>query len=557
MLSLKPANLKRYRDIAWLFVKYGQSDLVKGTSLVESLQPADDSDVQNADGGSTPEEFAADLENLGPTYVKLGQLLASRVDILPTSFTDALARLQDDVERVPFEHIERIIFEELGKRADVAFRQFDTTPIAAASLGQVHMATLHNGTAVAVKIQRPGIRLQISEDLEALLNIATELEAHSETARRYELVRIVEQLAVSLKQELDYRQELSNLSRIGRSVSETKSIRVPRSFEGLTTDRVLTMEYVRGEKITELTEGRLTEIDGSQLASDIFRSYLRQILVDGCFHADPHPGNMVLTGDNQVCLLDFGLVAVVDPSMQDHLIKLMLHLSEGQGEQVAREVLKTSREIGTAKPQEFLDRISHLVSHNSGESLQELEVSQIVLQIQSMAAECGISVPDEVKLLGKTLMQLEEVVRYLAPDFNPNEILKQQLGEIVSRRSNDQPTSAAELWGMFSETSELVKAIPERLNHFTKMLAQNEVRIKVDTINEAALLRSLHKIANRITTGLILAALIVGASLMMRLKTPLTIFGYPAIALFFFVTAAVCGLRLIYKAAFVDDRDIT
>lgn len=557
MLSLKPANLKRYKDIAWLFIKYGHSDLVRGTSLAESLKGEDDSDVQIADGGATPEEFAADLEKLGPTYVKLGQLLASRGDILPQPFTEALARLQDDVTRVPFEHIERIIFEELGKRADVVFRQFDTTPIAAASLGQVHMATLHNGTVVAVKIQRPGIRLLISEDLEALFNIATELEAHSDTARRYEVINIVEQLAVSLKQELDYRHELVNLSKIGQSVEEIETVRVPRSFEGLSTDRVLTMEYVRGEKITELSTDRLAEVDGPQLASDIFRSYLQQILVDGCFHADPHPGNMVLTDDNKVCLLDFGLVAVVDSSIQNHLFKLMLHLSEGQGEQVAREVLKTSREIGTARPQEFRDRIARLVAENSGASMEHLQVGRIVLQIQSMAAECGISVRDEVRLLGKTLVQLEEVVRHLAPNFNPNEILQQQLGEIVNRKSSDQPTSAAELWGMFSETSELVKAIPQRLNHFTKMLAENEVRIKVDTINETALLRSLHKIANRITTGLILAALIIGASLMMRLDTPLSIFGYPAIALFFFVTAAVCGLRLIYKAAFIDDRDVT
>lgn len=558
MLSLKPSNVKRYKDIGCLFFKYGLSDLVAGTSLSESLDDestTDEFQSNKHDHDGKPEAFTADLEALGPTFVKLGQVLASRGDLLPASYVDALARLQDDVAEVPFKRIEHVMFEELGTRVDVAFQRFDRTPMAAASLGQVHKAILHDDQQVAVKVQRPGIRSQVAEDIEGMMEIAKELEAHSANARRYEFCAIVETLAERLRQELRYTHEAANADRLRKSVESFPRITVPKIYDGLTTDRVLTMEFVTGRKITDLSAQQIQDADGRQLAEELFQCYLHQLLVDGSFHADPHPGNMLLADDGRICLLDFGLVVGLDQAMQQHLTKLLLHLSEGDGEQVAIEVLSANSEMGQTNQAAFQDGIVRLVSKHGNASLDRMRVGQIVMDIQKIAAENGVRIREEIKLLGKTLMQLDEVILKLDPEFDPSEMLKQNLADIV-RRTQAEPSTAAQLFQMFAESSELAKSLPQRLNRFTRMLSQNEVRVKVDTIDETAFLRGMHKIANRITTGLILAALIVGASLMMRLETQLTIFGYPAIAMFFFLTAAISGLLLVYKASFTDDRDI-
>jgi predicted unusual protein kinase regulating ubiquinone biosynthesis (AarF/ABC1/UbiB family) len=556
MLSLKPSHLARYRDVAWLLIKYGFSDLVHTSSLGTCLpdEPCHDDD-EKANRDSSPREFAADLEQLGPTFVKLGQVLSSRGDLLPKPYLDALSRLHDDVQRVPFEHIERIIFEELGKRVDVLYKQFEREPMAAASLAQVHRARLHDGTLVAVKIQRPGIRRQIAEDLESLMEIATELEAHSSTARRYEICRIVDTLAARLSEELNYRNELQNAKRLRENLSSYENIQIPRMFDELCTDRVLTMEFIEGRKITKLSEEERQQLNGKALADELFECYLHQLLVDGCFHADPHPGNLVLTNDGRICLLDFGLMTKLNPSMRSHLLKVLVHLSEGRGEQVAHELLNTSRETSSADAAEFRELIERLVASHASSEIMDIPAGRVVLEIQKAAADTGLCIREELKMLGKTLLQLDEIVRQLDPDFNPNATLKKHVTQMMTRRADPQ-TVVGEFWQMATESTELLRAIPQRLNRFTRMLAQNEVRVKVDAVDEAALLKGIHKIANRITAGLVLASLIIGASLMMRLETEWEVFGYPAIAMIFFLTAAFAGLHLVYKATFSDDREL-
>lgn len=556
MLSLKPSHLARYRDVAWLLIKYGFSDLVHTSSLATCLpdEPCA-TDEEQAVRDSSPREFAADLEQLGPTFVKLGQVLSSRGDLLPQPYIEALSRLHDDVQRVPFEHIERIILEELGKRVDVVFKQFEREPMAAASLAQVHRARLHDGTLVAVKIQRPGIRSQIAEDLESLMEIATELEAHSSTARRYEICRIVDTLAARLSEELNYRNELQNAKRLKENLVDYQHIRVPGMFDKLCTDRVLTMQFVKGKKITELTPEELKQYNGRALADELFDCYLHQLLVDGCFHADPHPGNLVVTEDAQIYLLDFGLMTRLNPSMKSHLLKVLVHLSEGRGEQVAHELLNSSRETSSADAAEFREMIERLIASHGDSELMDIPAGRIVLEIQKAAADTGLCIREELKMLGKTLLQLDEIVQKLDPDFNPNEALRRHVTSLMTRRADPQ-TAIGEFWQMATESTELLRAIPQRLNRFTRMLAQNEVRVKVDAVDEAALLKGIHKIANRITAGLVLASLIIGASLMMRLETEWEIFGYPAIAMIFFLTAAFAGLHLVYKATFSDDREL-
>jgi len=293
-ISLKPQHLNRYRQIAWIFMKYGRSDLVKTTGLSEALSAEQQIPPEEK---AKAEELAADLEQLGPTFIKMGQLLSTRVELLPPPYLEALSRLQDKVEPFSFGEVEKIVNEELGVRLSKAFSQFEDQPMAAASLGQVHRAVLRDGRPVAVKVQRPNIRERMVEDFEALEDIAEFFDKHTELGQRYEFCNLLDQFRRSLLQELDYRQEASNLRTMREQLRDFPRVIVPAPIPDYCTSRVLTMEFVPGKKITELNPLGRMEFDGTALAEELFRAYLEQILVDGFFHADPHPGNVFITPD--------------------------------------------------------------------------------------------------------------------------------------------------------------------------------------------------------------------------------------------------------------------
>src|SRR3954468_2141609 len=331
-ISLKPQHLTRYRQIAWLFVKYGRSDLVKQSGLDETLDAEQKATPQEQAKAS---ELADDLEKLGPTFVKLGQLLSTRVEMMPQAYIEALTRLQDKVEPFSFADVEKIVASELGVRLSKAFSHFESEPMAAASLGQVHKARLRNGRQVAVKVQRPEIRERMIEDLDALEEIAEFLDTHTEFGKRYEFCEMLDQFRKSLLRELDYRQELNNLTTLGEQLRGFESIIVPEPITDYSTSRVLTMEYVHGRKVTDLSPLARMEFDGNALAEEVFRAYLEQILVNGFFHADPHPGNVFLTDDYRIALIDLGMVGRIMPGLQEQLLQLLLAISEGRADDAA------------------------------------------------------------------------------------------------------------------------------------------------------------------------------------------------------------------------------
>ncbi|HVY09551.1 MAG TPA: AarF/UbiB family protein [Mycobacteriales bacterium] len=298
-------HLGRYRDIGLLLLKYGRSDLIHqagiDTTLLDDVEP----EGAHAEGA----ELATDLERLGPTFIKLGQLLSTRADLLPAPYVDALSRLQDQLEPFPFEQVRSIVEDELGVRLSRAYDQFDETPMAAASIGQVHNAVLRGGREVVVKVQRPGIRRQVFDDLEVLEDLADRVEAHSQTGRLIGVGGLISQFRRSLLDELDYRKEASNLIRLRGIVENRTELLVPAPYEDFTTGRVLTMERIHGRKTTEISPLTRLNLDGESLARALFDAYLDQILVEGFFHADPHPGNVLLTPDNRLGLIDLGMVA--------------------------------------------------------------------------------------------------------------------------------------------------------------------------------------------------------------------------------------------------------
>ena len=549
-MKISARHLTRYKQIGLLLLKYGRTDLVTALGTQEAIDP--EQLKASLPAGASPDQLTADLEAMGPTFVKMGQVLSSRPDLLPQPYLVALSRLQDRVKPFAYEEVEQIVASELGVRVVSAFARFDREPLAAASLGQVHRASLRDGRPVVVKVQRPGIAAQIADDFEVLTQIAEFLDAHTQIGRRFRFMTMLEEFRLALAQELDYEREARNLAVVGANLAAFDLIDIPQPIAGYSARRVLTMDYVRGRKITSL--GRLAPLGdrGAQLADQLFEAYLKQVLVDGLFHADPHPGNVFVTDDGHSALLDLGMVGQTSPRMREHLLKILIAVSEGKSEDVA-DVLTTISEKDDGFDNALFRRaIGQLVIRMQNKGLEQLNVGATLLRIHRAASECELYVPSELTLLGKTLLQLDEVGKVLDPQFDPNDAIRRHTGTLLSQGLGRGAVHAGML-GSLLELRQFLGGLPSRLNRIMDSVANAELELKVRVADANAIVEGFQKVANRITTGIVLAALIVGAALLMRVETTFRLFGYPGFAILCFLAAAAGGCWLLI-AIFVQDR---
>ena len=582
-------HLERYQQIVRLFYKYGRRDVLRKAGLedpgADQAQAADPEpsiprvhpapgeflrrqraiDQSNGDGSNDlhadekteaqvlSERLAEDLEAMGPTIIKLGQFLSTRTDDLPASYVEGLSRLQDHVEPIPFGEVEQIVTEDLGVRISKAFDSFENEPVAAASLGQVHRAVVRGGGMVAVKVQRPNIRERIRADLESLETIAGLLDRNTEVGKRTSFRSMLDEFRRSLMRELDYRQEARNLTALGTNLARFSGIVVPSPVPDYVTQRVLTMEFVHGRKVTALGPLARMELDGAPLAEELCEAYLHQILVDGFFHADPHPGNIFLTDDGRLAFLDLGMVAHIGPSMQETLLQLVMAISEGRGEHVADLMLQMGTPVAEVDHEAITREIVQLVLQVQGLPLRDIALGRLLFNASRIASDGGYRMPRELTMLSKTLLNVDEVARRLDPEFDPNAAIRRNASKITRDRML-KSFSPGRMFDSLLEFKSLFEKLPRRLNQLADAIADNRVRIRVDAINEPLLMEGLQKIANRITVGLVISATIVGAALLMRIDTEFRNLGYPGLAILFFLGAGAAALWLVVNIALHDLR---
>lgn len=548
-MKFSTKHLKRYRDLGRLFWKYGRS------GLADRIQTAEDMEADEApeapEGGPGPEQLAADLEAMGPTYVKFGQVLAGRPDLMPESYLKALARLQDNVKPFSGADAMAVVEAELGVRISKAFSRFDPEPIAAASLGQVHYAELRDGRPVVVKVQRPKVRETVTQDFEALSGLADALDAHTQIGKKHRFHTVVEEFRSALMNELNYELEAGNLIAVGRNLKEFPRLVVPQPIKDYCTRSVLTMEYINGTKVTAISPLARQELETQPLVEELFKAYLKQVLVDGLFHADPHPGNVFITPDGRLALIDLGMVGHTSHAMQESLLKILLAVSEGNGDEAADLVIRISEKAEDFDPPEFRRRITRLVTAKHDQGLEQMNVGRSLFDLSNRARSTGVFVPSELTLLGKTLLQLDEVGRILDPEFNPSESIRRQVTELMSRRVKKDMTRG-NFFTSLLEAKDFAQALPTRVNRILDAVTNSELEVKVKAVDAKVMLDGMQKIANRITSGLILASLIVGASLLMRVQTRFELFGYPGLAILCFMGAAFFGFWLVISI-FVQD----
>jgi ubiquinone biosynthesis protein len=552
--SHQTARLSRHGDVLRLALRHARPGLFDQAGLEAELQDLGSVGGDPEQEAERAERFAADLEGMGPTFVKLGQVLSTRADLLPQPYLDALSRLQDRVEPVPVAEIRQVIEEDLGLPVDDVFAAFDDEPLAAASIAQVHRARLGDGREVAVKVQRPGIAQRVREDLEVLADLARVIDATTEVGRRFAFVDFLDTFRTSFVAELDFRTEGDNLHAFQQLLAEREHLDVPSPVDRLVTRRVLTMDFVEGRRVTDITPIGRTELEGAQLADELVRAYIDQILVQGLVHADPHPGNVLLTPDGRLVLLDLGMVTRLGHRVRRHLLDLTLAIAEQRADHAVEVLEVAGSPLADYDRSTLESHVAELLSRHGGSSVARLDTGSVLLQLSRACGMADLRPPAELAMVGKALLHLDEVTRALDPRFVPNETIVDHAGALLRHQVSDG-ASRLRVARTALDSARMMENLPRNADRILTALAEGSLSLKVDAIDEDELLRGMEKMATRLTVGLVLAAMIVGAALAMRVDSDVRLLGAPAVAVVFFVLAFVGGMVLLGHVLVTDRKD--
>ncbi|MGN6236944.1 ABC1 kinase family protein [Dyella sp.] len=531
------STTRRYRQIAAFILKYRRAGVLRA--------PGDPPGMDTSEGDIPPEQFSEDIEALGPAFVKLAQALSTRPDLVAPRYLSALQRMQDGVGEVAAIEIEGVVAQELGAPVGALFRRFDPTPIAAGSLAQVHAAELPDGTPVAVKVQRPGIEARVASDMELLTAVARFAEGHADTARRLGVRDWVAASYEALNEELDFVAEAENLEALAEVFDPYPGLVVPLPHHGFCTRRVLTMDLIRGSKVEA---GAIDTERGEALGGSLLRAYLDQVFARGRVHADPHPGNVLLDEDGHLAVIDAGMVTYLSRSSRLALLRIMLHAIQGDGDTVADLCETMGRRLPEYDRQSYRRAVRNLVGRYAARRADgAFAEGTLLLDLTARGAQCGLQPPPELSLLGKTLINLEATLSALHPRLPTRRIIEQHLESLLLtllRHETSKTGAAALAFDVYA----LGHGMPGKIARLLDTLADNDLRVRVDGLEESHLIENLQKIANRVAIGLISSALIVGAALMARSGAR----DLPTWAVVLFVLAALLGLGLIVNAWRVD-----
>jgi ubiquinone biosynthesis protein len=504
--------MDRTRQIARVLAGHGLGALLHQTGF-ERFAPRG----WRGRGGSShsqPERLRVALGELGATFTKLGQMLSTRGDMLPAEYLAELSRLQDRAPKVPFEQIQATVERELGASIHRVYGSFDPQPLASASIGQVHAATLPDGTRVVVKVQRPGVADQIERDLQILARLVDWIERGTEYGADYDVWSLHSEFAHTIHGELDYVREGRNVDRMRRAFAGDPGIRIPIVYWPHTRPRVLTMERMEGIKITDLAALDAAGISRREIAETAVRTFLRQILDFGFFHADPHPGNFFVEPDGTIALVDFGMVGRVSESTRDHLLRCGLAAMELDAEEVAEQLYALGVAGRRADRRSFEKDVDHLISHYGGFSVAELNASAIVSELSGIAFRHRLQLPSELALLLRVISMSEGMGLMLDPGFHYLEYASP-----ILRRSWQEQTSLRSRLGQVgrsaAEAAELSLGFPRRMQRMLSRLERGEFELNVRHERLEDVTREFQRMTNRLSMSFVLAASVVAMSVAM------------------------------------------
>ena len=531
-------HLTRSRQIGRVLLSHGWDFLRnnKEQDRDEGLRPA----VR-----ARPLHLRLALEELGTTFIKLGQILSTRADLLAPEYLAELTKLQDAAPPVPFEQIQRTVVAELGQPIEDLFAEFDQVPLAAASIGQAHAAVLWDGTEVVVKVRRPGVVEQVNEDLEILKELAATASRHLEFATRYDLAGLVDEFSQTLRAELDYIREGHSAERFATNFANDSRIHVPRVFWTLTTARVLTLERIKGTKVNDFAGLDQQGTDRCWLAQYAANVVLKMVCEDGFFHADPHPGNFFIEPNGVIGLIDFGMVGVLDERTQDLLADLLIAINQQNADRLVDVFLDlgvTRKRIDRALLRRDIER---LLASYWGLPLGELKVTGLLNDVYSVMRQHHLHLPPNLALLLKTIIMIEGLGVSLDPDFRLTELLAPYTERLVLRKYS--PFRWAQTFGRASvDLMKLGIEMPQQLRRIVSAVEDGNLQIGMRPEGVGPVIDRLERIANRIVLGVLAAAFINGLAVLLSVYKPP---GWQHWAWIVFAFGFLCALLLgVYLA---------
>lgn len=537
--------LPRYREVANILIKYGFGFLFGSLNRTKwSISSKHRKMEGSIEHFSRPQRLRKALEELGPTYIKLGQLLSIRPDLLPPDYIHELEKLQDDVPPVPYEEVVSVC-NRAGLDLLRDFTSFEKEAVAAASMAQVHRAVLKNGDQVVVKVQRSGIERMIATDLAILKDFSALLERRTSWGRLYRVTEIVDEFSEAILAELDFQQEARNADQFYRNFKHDRYVRIPRVYWELTSERVLVLEYLPGVKISDFSALKQTQGSSEKITSRLVDSLFKQIYVHGFFHADPHPGNIAISEKQEIIFYDFGQVGIVDDVLKEKCMDLVLAMMRYDVNGVTRSLLQIGISDHHVDREELRRDVSRLEHKYYGLPMSQIKIGEALGELLELSTRYQVRIPAELSLMVKMLMTMEGIISALDPQISIVDIAEPYGRRIMMKRYT--PKNMAKNAGeMALDYSRLFKELPRNIEEITSLITEGELKVKMEHSNINRLSSKIDIMSNRLSMAIIIASIIIGTSLIVERIGSRFINHIPLVEIGF-ITAMILGLFLTYS----------
>ncbi len=541
-------HINRYREIIYVLARHGFGDFLTNLKLEKYLNVGGKVFKRGKYGKVSNltrwERIRMVLEELGTTFIKFGQLMSNRPDLLPQPLLVELEKLQDTVPPFSTEKARNCVEDELGESITGLFKEFTDKPIACGSIAQVHKVILNNGDNAVLKIQRPGIEKVIEVDLEIMLHLSLLMEKHVTGLEIINPVGIVNEFEKSITRELDFTREATHIERTRNNFKDDETIYIPKVYKEFTTKKILSLEFIDGIKVSNIDDLLDTGKNPSTVTKRIIELVLKQIFVHGFFHADPHAGNIFVLDDNVICFLDFGMTGVLLPSQRECLGNVVIGVVKNDPKIIIKALLQLTHGKRISDIEQFEYQISELLDRYSYLSLKEINIGEFINEIISTVMKHKLQIPTNIYLMSKALLSMEGVVRKLEPDFNLIENVKPFAGKIARENLNPYNISR-KFYSSLIELSFLLRDLPVQVNEIFEQARLGQFSVKFEHKGLDPMLNVHDRISNRIAFSIVLASLIMGSSLIVLSGVPPVWHGIPVIGLLGFLGAGAMGFWLL------------
>ena len=548
MIGRTYRHANRYLEIIGVFTKYGFVDLISQSRLESVIDFGRKIIFRKADSTilalSRWERMRLVLEELGPTFIKFGQVMSTRADLIPIELIHELEKLQDSVPPFSGEKAVNLVEQELGKPISEVFESISHSPLAAASIAQVHKAIFIEGEEVVVKVQRPGIDRTIETDLEIMFHLAMIMEKHVQEMRSLNIVKVVEEFERAIHKELNFAIEASNLERFGNNFKKDPNIYVPKCYRNYSTKKILTMEYIEGIKISDIESIKANGLDQQIIARRGADLVLKQIFEFGFFHADPHPGNVLILPENVICFLDYGMMGTLTRTTRELITSMTAGAINRDTDKIIRNLLRLCESDGEVKTQKLELQITELIDRYFNQSLEQMDMAALVNDLMRFFPENNLKMPSDLYLLGRSMLLLQGNGEILDPDFNVAIHIEPYLKKMIRERLHIRKI-AKDLFISSEELVQLMKELPFEIREIIEKVKNGKIKIDIEHKGLTPMLKTHDKISNRIAFAIVLASIIVGSSLIVLSKIPPLWNDIPVIGIIGFLSAGILGFWLL------------